>query len=237
TTTGINLAAALRTAGKRVLLCDMDPQGNGTSGSGVDKLKALPNIYDVLIRGTATRDAIHDAKYYDILPSNKMLAGATVELVNTDDRARVLKKALSEVSDEYDVILIDCPPSLEMLTLNALCAANSIIIPVQCEYFALEGISDLIETVRMIKRELNPGVEIEGVLLTMYDARTNLSAQVAAELKRYFSGKVYTVAVPRNVRIAEAPSHGMPISVYDRNSRGAQAYNALAEEFIKKNFA
>jgi chromosome partitioning protein len=234
TTTGINLAFAIKTAGKRVLLCDMDPQGNSTSGSGVNKAKVSPTIYDVLIRGMLAKEAIVSGKYYDILPSNKTLSGAGVELVNIEDREHVLRKALEEVRAAYDVILIDCPPSLEMLTLNALCAADSVLIPVQCEYFALEGISDLIATIRMIKRELNPDIEIEGVLLTMYDSRTNFSAQVANEIKKHFSGKVYTVAIPRNVRISESPSHGMPVMAYDQTSRGSQAYSDFCVEFLKR---
>lgn len=234
TTTGINLAFAIKSAGKRVLLCDMDPQGNGTSGSGVNKAKVSPTIYDVLIRGMAAKDAIIATKYYDVLPANKTLSGAGVELVNIENREHVLYNALEEVRADYDVILIDCPPSLEMLTLNALCAADSVLIPVQCEYFALEGISDLIATIRMIKRELNPNIDIEGVLLTMFDSRTNFSAQVANEIKKHFSGKVYTVAIPRNVRISESPSHGMPVMAYDQGSRGSQAYSDFCTEFLKR---
>ncbi|MDR1589535.1 MAG: ParA family protein [Oscillospiraceae bacterium] len=234
TTTCINLAYSLKTAGKRVLLCDMDPQGNATSGSGVEKTKASPTVYDVLIRGVPAEDAVISGGYFDIMPSNQSLSGAGVELVGAENRAHVLRAALSSLSERYDITLIDCPPSLEMLTLNALCAADSVLIPVQCEYFALEGIADLMATVRMIKRELNTGIEIEGVLLTMYDARTNFSAQVAAEIKRYFKNKVYTISIPRNVRISEAPSHGMPVMVYERSSRGAQAYNDFCAEFIKR---
>jgi chromosome partitioning protein len=234
TTTCINLAYALMNAGRKVLLCDMDPQGNATSGSGVEKTKVLPTVYDVLIKGIPAADAVVRASFFDVLPSNQSLSGAGVELVGAENRAHVLKDALSTLSGRYDVTLIDCPPSLEMLTLNALCAADSVLIPVQCEYFALEGIADLIATIRMIKRELNTGIEIEGVLLTMYDARTNFSAQVAAEIKKYFKNKVYTVSIPRNVRISEAPSHGMPVMAYERNSRGAQAYNDFCTEFIKR---
>jgi chromosome partitioning protein len=234
TTTCINLACALKNTGRKALLCDMDPQGNATSGSGVEKTKILPTMYDVLIRGTPAADAIVRTSYFDVLPSNQSLSGAGVELVGAENRAHVLRDALAPLSGQYDVTLIDCPPSLEMLTLNALCAADSVLIPVQCEYFALEGIADLISTMRMIKREMNTGIEIEGVLLTMYDARTNFSAQVAAEIKKYFKNKVYTVSIPRNVRISEAPSHGMPVMAYERNSRGAQAYNDFCAEFIKR---
>jgi chromosome partitioning protein len=234
TTTSINLSYALKAAGKRILLCDMDPQGNATSGSGVGKTETGRNIYDVLINGAAAAETIVSAAYYDVLPANASLSGASVELVSRDEREYVLRNALTPVAGSYDVVLIDCPPSLELLTLNALCAADSVLIPVQCEYFALEGITDLVASIRMIKRELNPGIEIEGVLLTMYDARTNFSAQVAAEIKKYFSGKVYTVAIPRNVRLSEAPSHGMPAMVYDQTSRGALAYNDFCREFIKR---
>ena len=235
TTTCINLCAAMSDKGKRVLLCDMDPQGNSTSGMGVDKNKAELNIYNVLIEGIDAEEAIIKTQYGDVLPSNRILSGAGVELVTTQSREFVLKNVLAGIRDQYDYILIDCPPSLEMLTLNSLCAADTVLIPVQCEYFALEGLSDLMTTIRMIKKALNPALDIEGVLLTMYDARTNFSSQVAAEIKKFFNRKVFSVSIPRNIRIAEAPSHGRPVTVYDAPSRGAIAYIELAKEVIKKN--
>ena len=233
TTTCINLCCGLTMAGKKVLLCDMDPQGNCTSGFGVDKNKANPNIYNVLIGGVNAKSAVVSTKYGDILPSNKILAGAGVELVGFENREYVLKNALEALKEEYDYIYIDCPPSLEMLTLNALCACDAVFIPVQCEYFALEGLSDLMTTIRMVKKRLNPHLEIEGVLLTMYDSRTNFSAQVASEVKKYFKNKVYSVVIPRNVRLSEAPSHGKPAIVYDRSSKGSRAYTELAQEIIR----
>ena len=235
TTTTVNIAAALQELGKRVLLCDFDPQANATSGMGVDKNTASPNIYDVLINGAAPVRAVVTTKYGDVLPSNKALAGAGVEMIGIDDREKLLKGALDALSDRYDFIFIDCPPSLELLTVNALCAAGSLLVPVQCEYYALEGLSDLLSTVRLVKRKLNPALEMEGVLLTMFDSRTNLSLQVAEEVKRHFPGKVYASVIPRNVRLSEAPSHGVPVSVYDPLSRGAEAYETLAKEFLRKN--
>ena len=235
TTTCVNLCAALSETGARVLLCDMDPQGNATSGMGVDKNKDTANMYNVLIEGVDATEVITKTPYSDVLPSNKILSGAGVELVSMPGREFILKNVLSSVKDNYDYILIDCPPSLEMLTLNSLCAADTVIIPVQCEYYALEGLSDLMSTIRMIKKVLNPELEIEGVLLTMYDSRTNFSSQVAAEIKKFFRQKTYNVAIPRNIRLAEAPSHGSPVMHYDRVSRGSQAYVDLAKEFLKRN--
>ena len=234
TTTCVNLAAAVKAAGKRVLLCDFDPQANATSGMGVDKTTGN-GVYDAIINGAKTADVIVPTPYGDVLPSSKALAGAGVELINMQDRQFLLKAALRQVADDYDFIFIDCPPSLELLTLNALCAANSLLVPVQVEYYALEGISDLMGTVRIVRRSMNPSLDIEGVLLTMYDGRTNLSIQVAQELKRFFGGKVYSTVIPRNVRLSEAPSHGKPINAYDRTCRGAEAYLALAAEFLRKN--
>ena len=234
TTTCVNLAAAVKAAGKRVLLCDFDPQANATSGMGVDKTTGN-GVYDAIINGAKTADVIVPTPYGDVLPSSKALAGAGVELINMQDRQFLLKAALRQVADDYDFIFIDCPPSLELLTLNALCAANSLLVPVQGEYYALEGLSDLMNTVRLVRRSLNPSLDIEGVLLTMYDGRTNLSIQVAQELKRFFGGKVYSTVIPRNVRLSEAPSHGKPINAYDRTCRGAEAYLALAAEFLRKN--
>ena len=234
TTTCVNLAAAVYAAGKKVLLCDFDPQANATSGMGVDK-STSNGIYDVLINGVETEKAIVSTRYGDVLPSSKALAGAGVEMIEMEDRQFLLKKALVQISERYDFIFIDCPPSLELLTLNALCAANSLLVPLQGEYYALEGLSDLMNTVRIVRRSMNPDLTIEGVLLTMFDSRTNLNLQVAQEVKRFFPGKVYATVIPRNVRLSEAPSHGKPITAYDRTCRGAEAYTALANEFLKKN--
>ena len=233
TTTCVNLAAALYEQGKRVLLCDFDPQANSTSGMGVDKTVSK-GIYEVLVSDVPAVDAVVHTKYGDVLPSNKALAGAGIELIGMDRREYLLKDALNQVQDGYDFIFIDCPPSLELLTLNALCAADSILVPVQGEYFALEGLSDLMNTVRIVRRSLNPKLALEGVLLTMFDGRTNLAMQVAEEVKHYFPGKVFATVIPRNVRLSEAPSHGKPINAYDRTSRGAEAYQALAKEFLAK---
>lgn len=232
TTTTVNLTAALHALGKRVLLCDFDPQANATSGMGVDKNAASPNVYDVLINGADPKKAVVSTRYGDVLPSNKALAGAGIEMIGVDDRENLLKRALDLLSPGYDYILIDCPPSLELLTVNALCAAGTLLVPVQCEYYALEGLSDLLATVRLVKRKLNPRLALEGVLLTMFDSRTNLSLQVAEEVKRYFPGQVYATVIPRNVRLSEAPSHGKPVSAYDPYSRGAEAYAALAAEIV-----
>lgn len=234
TTTCVNLTAALKQAGKRVLLCDFDPQANATSGMGVDK-SVSNGVYDVLINGIPTEKAIVSTPYGDVLPSSKALAGAGIEMIEMENRQFLLKTALDAVEANYDFILIDCPPSLELLTLNALCAAHSLLVPLQGEYYALEGLSDLMNTVRIVRRSMNPRLEIEGVLLTMFDGRTNLSVQVAQEVKRFFPGKVYSTVIPRNVRLSEAPSHGKPITSYDRSCRGAEAYTALAAEFLKKN--
>lgn len=234
TTTCVNLAAALHTMGARVLVCDFDPQGNATSGFGVEKSRS-PSVYDVVVNGIDVERAIVSTRWSDVVPANKALSGATVELIALDRREYRLRDALAAVKDKYDFIFIDCPPSLELLTLDALCAADTLLVPVQCEYFALEGLSDLMHTMRLAKRSLNPSLELEGVVLTMYDGRTNLSMQVAEEVKRFFPGKVYASVIPRNVRLSEAPSHGKPISAYDRLSRGAEAYESLAREFLGKN--
>ena len=235
TTTCINLTCALHQMGKRVLLCDIDPQGNSTSGMGINKNTVSPNIYDVLINGADARSAIVETKFGDVLPSNRVLAGAGVELVNMQNREYRLRQALAALRGLYDFIFIDSPPSLEMLTLNALCAAEGILVPLQCEYFALEGLGDLVNTLRVIKKQMNPDLDIEGVLLTMYNGRTNLSLQVAAEVKKFFPGKVYRIVIPRTVRLSEAPSHGKPILVYDPSSRGADAYRELARELLAQN--
>ena len=234
TTTAVNLTAALTEAGKRVLLCDFDPQANATSGLGLDKRHLRHSVYDVIINDVPAKDAIVQTKFGDVLPSTADLAGAGVELVTMDSPNYRLKNALDSVRDRYDLIFIDCPPSLELLTLNSLCAADGIMVPVQCEYYALEGLTDLMNTLRMVKKRLNPRLEIFGVALTMFDGRTNFSTQVAQEVRRHFPGKVYATAIPRNVRLAEAPSHGLPVSAYDKSSRGAQAYKAMAAEIIEK---
>ena len=235
TTTAVNLTAALTEAGRRVLLCDFDPQANATSGLGLNKKNLKYSVYDVIINQIPTEQAIQSTKYGDVLPSSADLAGAAVELLSIPNPNGQLKAALERVQDKYDLILIDCPPSLELLTLNALCAADTVLVPVQCEYYALEGLSDLLTTIRIVKRSLNPGIDLEGVVLTMYDGRTNLSMQVAEEVKRHFPGKVYATVIPRNVRLSEAPSHGKPVTAYDSLSRGAEAYRALAEEIMEKN--
>ena len=233
TTTCVNLAAALAETGQRVLLCDFDPQANATSGMGVDKTVSK-GIYHVVIGEVPAAEAVVHTRFGDVLPSNKALAGAGIELIGMEQREFLLRNALNSLRDQYDFILIDCPPSLELLTLNALCAADAILVPVQGEYYALEGLSDLMNTVRLVRRSLNPNLELEGVLLTMFDGRTNLALQVAEEVKHYFPGKVYGTVIPRNVRLSEAPSHGKPIMAYDRASRGAEAYTALAAEFLKR---
>ena len=234
TTSAVNLTAALHDLGVKVLLCDFDPQANATSGMGIDKRKIKYSVYDVTINGVPAEQAICKTKFGDVLPSAADLAGATVELINENNRERRLAAALEQVKDQYDLIFIDCPPSLEMLTLNGLCAADGILVPVQCEYYALEGLSDLMSTLRMVKRKMNPRLEIFGVVLTMFDGRTNFSTQVAQEVRRHFPGKVLSSVVPRNIRLAEAPSHGLPVTVYDRSSRGAKAYKEMAEEIKAK---
>lgn len=234
TTTAVNLTAALTELGKKVLLCDFDPQANATSGLGLNKRKLKYSVYDVVVNGVAAKEAIVSTKYGDVLPSTADLAGAAVELISMPEPNYRLQKALTAVQNQYDIILIDCPPSLEMLTLNGLAAADGILVPVQCEYYALEGLTDLMNTLRMVKKRINPRLEIFGVALTMFDGRTNFSTQVAQEVRRHFPGKVYANAIPRNVRLAEAPSHGLPVSAYDKNSRGAVAYRAMAEEIANK---
>jgi len=235
TTTCVNLGACIGKLGKKVLICDMDPQGNTTSALGINKNHLSKSIYDVIINGEPVKNAVVKAKLCDVLPANRELSGAGIELVGMDDREYALKNALTQVKEKYDFILIDCPPSLELLTVNSLTAADSIIVPVQCEYFALEGLSDLMNIVRIIRKKLNTELEIEGVLMTMYDGRTNLSFQVCEEVKKYFRDKVYSTAIPRNVRLSEAPSHGKSVIEYDGASKGAKAYMAVAEEVIRKN--
>ena len=234
TTTAVNLTAALKDLGRKVLLCDFDPQANASSGLGVEKHKIKKSVYDVIINDIPASEAIVSTKYGDVLPSSADLAGAGVELISMEQPNYRLRNALNTIKDNYDVILIDCPPSLEMLTINGLAAADSILIPVQCEYYALEGLSDLMSTLRMIKKRIHPALDVFGVLLTMFDGRTNFSTQVAQEVRRHFPGKVFASVIPRNIRLAEAPSHGLPVTAYDRSSRGAVSYRELANEFNKK---
>ena len=234
TTSAVNMTAALTELGLKVLLVDFDPQANATSGMGLDKRKIKYSAYDVTINNVPAQQAVIKTKYGDVLPSAADLAGATVELIGAANRERVLENALAPLKDQYDLIFVDCPPSLEMLTLNGLCASDGILVPVQCEYYALEGLSDLMSTLRMVKKRMNPHLEIFAVVLTMFDGRTNFSAQVAQEVRRHFPGKVLSTVVPRNVRLAEAPSHGIPVTVYDRASRGSKAYKQIAEEIKNK---
>ncbi len=234
TTTSVNLTAALTELGKKVLLCDFDPQANATSGLGVDKRRVKTSVYDVVVNDVPAADALVKTKFGDVLPATADLAGAGVELISVPDSTHRLRNALSTIRDQYDVVFIDCPPSLELLTLNGLAAADGILVPVQCEYYALEGLTDLMNTLRLVKRRINPALEIFGVALTMFDGRTNFSTQVAQEVRRHFPGKVFATAIPRNVRLAEAPSHGLPVTAYDRTSRGTAAYRAMAEEIVKR---
>lgn len=234
TTTAVNLTAALHDLGLKVLLCDFDPQANATSGLGVDKRKIKHSVYDVVINEVDANEAIVHTDFGDVLPSHADLAGAGVELLSLPDPNHRLGQALKGIRDQYDLIFIDCPPSLELLTLNGLSAADSILVPVQCEYYALEGLSDLMATLRMVKKRINPKLEIFAVALTMFDGRTNFSTQVAQEVRRHFPGKVFSAVIPRNIRLAEAPSHGLPVTAYDRSSRGAIAYKAMAEEIKAK---
>lgn len=236
TTTTVNLSTLLAKKGKKVLLIDTDPQGNATSGLGITKELEL-SVYDILVGDTTFDETVQDTavKNLKICPSNISLAGAEVELVSMMSREQRLKVKLDEVKDQYDYVVIDCPPSLGLVTLNAFTASDSVLIPVQCEYFALEGLGQLLNTVNLVKKHLNKSLEIEGALLTMYDARTNLSNQVVKEVKKYFENKVYKTVIPRNVRLSEAPSYGMPISLYDARSKGAKAYDKLTKEFLKNN--
>jgi len=235
TTTAVNLAASLAAEGQRVLMIDMDPQGNATTGAGITKKEALPTVYQLLI-GAATllEVCIETAFGFDVLPANRELAGAEVELIELEHREYRLKKALQENHAEYDFVLIDCPPALNMLTVNALVAADSVLIPMQCEYYALEGLSDLVETLRKIRAHLNSRLEIEGLLRTMYNPQSTLTQQVSSELESHFGNKVYQTIVPRNVRLAEAPSYGKPVIAFDKSSKGAQAYSALAKEILER---
>jgi chromosome partitioning protein len=234
TTTSVNLAASLAAAKRRVLLVDLDPQGNATMGSGIDKRKAARTIYHILLGQASLVEAVTRCERggYDLVASNRDLAGAEVELVQIEQRETRLREALSRCQDHYDFILLDCPPALNLLTLNALVAAHAVLIPMQCEYYALEGLSDLVQTIKRVKERLNPGLEIDGLLRTMYDPRNTLAHQVSRDLVTHFGDKVYRTIVPRNVRLAEAPSYGMPVLELDRRSKGALAYLALAGELI-----
>ena len=236
TTTTVNLSTILAKKGKKVLLIDTDPQGNATSGLGVSKDVEL-SVYDILIGDTEFDETLQETaiKNLKVCPSNISLAGAEVQLVSMMSREQRLKTKLDKIKDQYDYILIDCPPSLGLVTLNAFTASDSVLIPVQCEYFALEGLGQLLNTVNLVKKHLNKNLEIEGALLTMYDARTNLSNQVVKEVKKYFEDKVYKTVIPRNVRLSEAPSYGMPISIYDPRSKGAKSYDKFVKEFLKNN--
>ena len=235
TTTCVSLTAALAEQKKRVLLCDFDPQANATSGLGVDKNEAAISTYDIVIDGKNAADAVIHTKFSDLLASSAALSGAGVELVGLERREYCLRDALEPLRAQYDYIFIDCPPSLELLTLNALCAADEILIPVQCEYYALEGLSQLMSSVQAVKRRYNDRLELEGVLLTMYDGRLNLTQQVVTEIKKYFPRKVFATVIPRTVRLSEAPSYGQPILYYDKSNKGCIAYGALVDEILKKN--
>jgi chromosome partitioning protein len=234
TTTVINLAAALGKLNQKILVVDIDPQGNASSGLGVDKSSLSLSTYDGLINEVNLEEIILETstENVDVLPSNVDLAGAEIELIEIDERELRLKKSLEDIENNYDYIFIDCPPSLGLLSINGLAASHSVLIPIQCEYYALEGVSQLMDTIVLVKKGLNPDLEIEGVVLSMFDGRTNLSIQVVDEVKKYFKGKVYTSIIPRNVRLAEAPSHGLSIIDYDLKSKGAEAYMELAEEFL-----
>ena len=234
TTTAVNLASAVGALGKKCLLVDIDPQGNATSGVGIDKRQIKQSTYELLIGTAQPQDVlIHTAfRQLDVLPSSMQLAGAEIEMVELERRENRLKAALAALRDRYDLMFVDCPPALGLLTLNALCAADTFLVPIQCEYYALEGLSQLMGTVRQVKRLYNSTLELEGVLLTMYDGRLNLTQQVVAEVKKFFPRKVFATAIPRSVRLSEAPSFGKPINYYDGGSRGAQAYDALARELV-----
>lgn len=236
TTTNINLAACLAMIGKKILVLDIDPQGNTTSGLGISKKELEYTMYDILIDNTfdPTKAIIGTSiPNMSIIPSNVALAGAEIELVQLESRERRLKKAVAKIKDDYDFIFIDCPPSLGLLTINSLTAVDSVLVPIQCEFYALEGVSQLMSTIELVRKTLNPDLEIQGVILSMFDGRTNLSIQVVEEVKKYFRDKVYATVIPRNVRLAEAPSYGMPIMEYDPKSKGAEAYMDFAEEFLE----
>ncbi|MGN0318039.1 MAG: ParA family protein [Lachnospira sp.] len=236
TTTAINLAACLAEAGQRVLIIDIDPQGNTTSGFGVSKDEIDNTIYEVLLQETDIDDAILKNVFdnLDVLPSNVNLAGAEIDLIDVEEREYILKRAIDSVRDNYDYVILDCPPSLSMLTVNAMTAANTVLVPIQCEYYALEGLTQLIHTINLVKKKLNPELELEGVVFTMYDSRTNLSLQVVENVKDNLKQNIYKTIIPRNIRLAEAPSHGLPINLYDPKSTGAESYRLLADEVMSR---
>ena len=234
TTTCVNICAALSLMDKRILLVDCDPQGNASSGMGVSKSQR-PNTYDMVINGAPAADCVVHTEYGDVIPASKELAASSVELINKDRREYVLKEAIASLYSEYDYIFLDCPPSLELLTVNALVAAYSVLIPMQCEYYALEGIADLMTSIKMCSKHLNRRLDVEGIVLTMYDSRANLTVQVENELRKYLGKKVYDTVIPRSVRLSEAPSHGQPGVIYDRVNRGSKAYMALAVEFLARS--
>ncbi len=236
TTTAVNLAASLSGLDQRVLLIDLDPQGNATMGSGIDKATCENTVYEVLVDGVKIRDARvrPEAVSYDVLPANRELAGAEVELVEMENCERILRGTIAEISDDYDFVLIDCPPALSLLTLNALCVAHGVVIPMQCEYFALEGLSDLVNTIKQVHANLNRDLKVIGLLRVMFDPRITLQQQVSDQLKEHFGSKLFDVVIPRNVRLAEAPSYGLPGVVFDKSSRGAQAYIQFGNEMIER---
>lgn len=236
TTTTINLSACLAEQGQKVLVIDVDPQGNTTSGLGIDKNNTENTVYELILGEASIDDCIYKSVMddLDVIPSNVNLAGAEIDLIDIDDREYILKKIVNSLKEKYDFILLDCPPSLSMLTVNAMTAANTVLVPIQCEYYALEGLSQLIRTINLVKQKLNPELEIEGVVFTMYDARTNLSLQVVENVKANLKQTVYKTIIPRNIRLAEAPSHGLPINLYDSKSAGAESYRLLAEEVIHR---
>lgn len=234
TTTCVNICAALSLMDKRILLVDCDPQGNASSGMGVSKSQR-PNTYDMVINGASAADCVVHTEYGDVIPASKELAASSVELINKERREYVLKEAIASLYSEYDYIFLDCPPSLELLTVNALVAADSVLIPMQCEYYALEGIADLMTSIKMCSKHLNRRLDVEGIVLTMYDSRANLTVQVENELRKYLGKKVYDTVIPRSVRLSEAPSHGQPGVIYDRVNRGSKAYMALAVEFLARS--
>lgn len=239
TTVNINLCANLALQGKKILVIDIDPQGNTTSGLGIDKRSLEKSMYDILTdKDTKFSDVIVESELisnFYLAPSTMELAGAEVELINKERREQILKTKMSEIEDDYDFIFIDCPPSLGFLTINALTACESVLIPIQCEFYALEGVGQLVNTIDLVQKSLNAGLDIEGIILNMYDARTRLSAEVVAEVQKYFGEKVFKSVIPRNIRLAEAPSYGLPVILYDRKCKGAQAFDELTEEFLKRN--
>ncbi len=236
TTTAINLSACLAEVGQRVLTVDIDPQGNTTSGLGVDKNTVDNSVYDLILKECTIEECIIETEIENqsLVPSDVNLAGAEIELIGIEEKEYILKREVEKIADNYDFIIIDCPPSLNMLTVNALATANTVLVPIQCEYYALEGLSQLIRTINLVQERLNPDLEIEGIVFTMYDARTNLSLQVVENVKDYLHQSIYKTIIPRNVRLAEAPSHGMPINLYDGKSTGAESYRMLAQEVLHK---